>query len=213
MGFSVLHLVCVTKNKSISSTTLHTLMNIHVGCMQRGFHIEIHFIEDKTTLPKIIRNGERIFFMDYGTNLNNEILHTVFEPFTDGIEMLVYPAVKEGINWEQFIQKTKAGSSEPPPQRGLEFDTIVGNKIRDGLYECEKTAARVWVMDARPVDKRLRGGETPVQLPVTNDGIMFARLQQIGVKIGVMSEAVVVCHFVHECFGNILEAAGIQLAP
>jgi hypothetical protein len=68
-------------------------------------------------------------------------------------------------------------------------------------------------MDARPVDKRLRGGDTLVQLPVTNDGIMFARLQQIGVKIGVMSEAVVVCHFVHECFGNILEAAGVQLRP
>jgi hypothetical protein len=213
MGFSVLHLVCVTKNKSISSTTLHTLMNVHVGCMQRGIHIEIHFISDKTTLPNIIRTGERIFFMDYGTNLNNDILRTVFEPFTDGIEMLVYPAVKEGINWEQFAQKTRADSKEPTPQRGLEFDTVVGNKIRDGLYECEKTEARVWVMDARPVDKRLRGGETTIQLPVTHDGIMFARLQQIGVKIGVMSEAVVVCHFVHECFGNILEAAGVQLAP
>jgi len=42
---------------------------------------------------------------------------------------------------------------------------------------------------------------------------MFTTLSKIGVKIGVASEALVVCHYVHECFGNILEAAGVQLAP
>jgi hypothetical protein len=42
---------------------------------------------------------------------------------------------------------------------------------------------------------------------------MFKTLKNIGIKIGVMSEAIVVCHFVHECFGNILEASGVRLEP
>lgn len=209
---TVLHVVCTTKNKSISSTTLHTLMNVHVGCMMRGIHIEIHFLPDKTQLPKIIKTGERIFFMDYGTNLNNEMIEKLFEPM-DKYNVLVFPSVREGINWDRFIKRTKEGSTENPGQRGLEFDTEVGRKLAPGLYECAKTSARVWVMDARPVDKKLRGGKEQLQLPVADEGIMFARLQQIGVKIAVASEAIVVCHFVHECFGNILEAAGVQLKP
>ena len=209
---SVLHIACTTRNKSISSTTLHTLMNVHVACMMRGVHIEIHFVPDKTSLPKLIKTGERIFFMDYGTNLNNEMIEKLFEPM-DKYNVLVFPSVKEGINWDRFAKRTQENSKEPAHQRGLEFDTEVGRKIAPGIYECTKTAARVWLMDAKPVDKKLRGGKDVLQLPVADEAIMFARLQQIGVKIAVASEAMVVCHFVHECFGNILEAAGVQLRP
>jgi hypothetical protein len=28
-----------------------------------------------------------------------------------------------------------------------------------------------------------------------------------------LSTATVICHFVHECLGNILEASGVQLNP
>jgi hypothetical protein len=210
---TVLHIVAVTRNKSISATTLHTMMNVHMLCMMRGMHLEIHFVEDKSSLPKLIKTGERIFWMDYGTNLNNEILAKVVDPFDKGVQVLVFPSVKEGINWDQFKKKTRANSLEPAGQRGLEFDTTVGKKLADGLYECDKTSARVWVMDTKPVDKKLRGGKTPVKLPIENNEEMFDTLSKIGIKIGVASEAVVVCHFVHECFGNILEAAGVELAP
>jgi hypothetical protein len=188
-------------------------MNLHGLCMLRGFHIEIHFVDDKATLPKIIKTGERIFWMEYGTNLNNEILSKVIDPFDKGVNVLVFPSVREGINWEQFEKKTRAGSTEATGQRGLTFDTEVGKKLADGLYECSKTSARVWAMDAKPVDKKLRGGKTNVNLPVDNNEKMFDVLAAIGLKIGVASEAVVVCHFVHECFGNILEAAGVKLEP
>ena len=203
----------VTRNKSISATTLHTAMNIHMLCMQRNVHLEIHFVEDKSTLPKLIKSGERIFWMDYGTNLNSEILTKVIDPFDKGVQVLVFPSVKEGINWDQFTKKTKAGSKEPMGQRGLDFDTTVSKKLADGLYECDKTSARVWVMDAKPVDKKLRGGKDPVKLPLESNEAMFTTLKNLGIKIGVASEALVVCHFVHECFGNILEAAGVELAP
>ena len=210
---SVLHVCMVTRNKSISATSLHTAMNLHMACMQRGMHLEIHFVEDKSSLPKLIKSGERIFWMDYGTNLNNETLIKVVDPLEKGLNVLVFPSVKEGINWDQFVKKTKAGSTEPVGQRGLEFDTTVGKKLSDNLYELDKTSALVWAMDAKPVDKKLRGGKEPIKLPLDSNEAMFTTLKNIGIKIGVMSEAIVVCHYTHECFGNILEAAGVELAP
>lgn len=210
---TVLHVVAMTRNKSISATTLHTMMNIHMLCMMRGTHLEIHFLDNKSTLPKLIKTGERIFFMDYGTNLNNEVLSKVLDPFDKGVQVLVFPSVREGIDWAQFEKKTKEGSKESPHQRGLHFDTEVGKKLADGLYECTKTDARVWVMDAKPVDKKLRGGKVPIKLPLDGAGEMFGALASMGIKIGVASEAIVVCHYVHECFGNILEASGVNLAP
>jgi hypothetical protein len=182
--------------------------------MQRGIHLEIHFVEDRSTLPKLIKTGERLFWMDYGTNLNNEILSKVVDPFEKGVQVVVFPSVKEGISWDQFTKKTKDGSSEPAGQRGLAFDTEVGRKLADGLYDCENTNARVWAMDTKPVDKKLRGGKEPIKLPLEGPPEnMFKTLKNIGIKIGVMSEAIVVCHFVHECFGNILEASGVRLEP
>lgn len=188
-------------------------MNIHMMCMMRNVRLEVHFSENKSILPKLIKTGERIFFMDYGTNLNNEVLHKVLDPFEKGLHVLVFPSVKEGIDWNQFERKTKSGSVEPAQQRGLSFDTTAGKKLADGLYECTKSEARVWVMDSKPVDKKLRGGRTTVKLPLDNTEDMFKTLDSLEVKIGVVSTATVVCHYIHECFGNILEAAGVNLAP
>jgi len=209
----IIHLCMVTRNKSISATTLHTSMNLHMLCMQRGVHIEIHFVDDKLSLPKIIKSGERIFWMDYGTNLNLEELSRVLAPFDQGVHILVFPAVMEGIDWNMFTDKTKAGSTEPASQRGLHFDTEVGRKISDGVYECTKTSARVWAMDSKPVDKKLRGGKTPVSLPLTNDRAMFDSMRAMGLKIAAATNANVVCHYNHECIGNILESSGVSLSP
>jgi hypothetical protein len=187
------------------------MMNLHALCMTRGVHLDVHFLEDKSSLPKIIKSGERIFWMDYGSNLNQEILHRVLDPFEKGLQVLVFPAVKDEIRWEQFEKKTKAGSAEPANQRGLTFDTDVGKKLAPGTYECVKTSARVWAMDAKPVDRKLRDGKVPIKLPLDNNEEMFGTLLRIGIKIGVASEAIVVCHYTHECFGNIVEASGVRL--
>jgi hypothetical protein len=211
---SILHICAVTRNKSISATTLHTMMNLHMICMQRQQHLEVHFVEDRTTLSKLIKTGERLFFMDYGTNLNNEMLYKVVEPFEKGVQVIVFPSVKEGIDWKMFEKKTNENTTEPSHQRGLNFDTEVGKKLADGLYECVSTSARVWAMETKPVDKKLRSGKDPIKLPCEGSvEHMFRTLKTIGVKIGVMSEAIVVCHYVHECFGNILEASGVHLEP
>ena len=206
-----MHLVAETRNKAIVATTLHTMMNIHVQCMQRGCHLEIHFVDDKASLPKMIKSGERIFWMEYGTNLNNEILPKIFEPMPKGTSVIVFPSVKEGINWEQFAQKTRAGSTEPSNQRGLTFDTEVGKKLADGIYECTKTSARVWLMDAKMVDKKLRGEKVAVRLDTSSYAAMFEQLLRMNVKIAAATNSQVICHFVHECSGNILETQGVRV--
>jgi hypothetical protein len=210
---TIVHVIAETRNKSISATTLHTMMNIHMGCMVRQKHLDIHFVQDKTTLPKLIKNGERIIWIEYGTNLDAESINKALDDFPHGIQVLIFPSVKEGINWDRFVKRTKAGSKEPAHQRGLEFDTIVGRKFSDGLYDCLKSSARIWAMDAKPVDKKLRGGKVPVVMPLTNNEAMFDCLKKEGIKIGVLSTATVICHYVHECLGNILEAAGVQVNP
>lgn len=210
---AVLHVFAVTRNKSICASTLHTMMNMHMLCMMRGTHLDIHFVDDMSGLQKVIKSGERIFWMDYGTNLNQEILGKVIDPFDKGVQVLVFPSVKEGIDWDRFEKKTKAGTTEPSEQRGLNFDTVPGKKIAPGLYECVKTAARVWAMDTKPIDKKLRGSKVPTKLKTGTNEEMFDHLAAMGIKIGVASEAIVVCHYVHECFGNILEAAGVEIGP
>ena len=202
----------VTRNKSVSATTLHTAMNLHMMCMQKGEHLDVHFVDNLLSLAKLIKTGERIFWMDYGTNLDVDSLKKVICPFENNLQVLVFPSVVEGIDWAAFETKTKAGSTEPAGQRGLSFDTEVGKKLANGIYECATTSARVWVMDSKPVDRKLRGEKNTVRLP-TSTPEMFRCLKNMGIKIGVVSDAIVICHFIHECFGNILEASGIQLGP
>jgi len=210
---SVVHDIVDTRNKSISVTTLHTMMNIHMGCMVRQKHLDIHFVADKSTLPKIIKGGERIIWMEYGTNIDADSINKALDDFDHGLNVLVFPSVKEGINWDRFVKRTKAGSKEPAHQRGLEFDTIVGRQLGPGIFGCLKTSARVWAMDAKPVDKKLRGGKVPVTLPLLNNEALFETLRKEGIKIGVLSTATVICHYIHECLGNILEASGVQVNP
>ena len=208
---SVIHICAVTRNKSISATTLHTMMNIHMVCMMKGKHLDISFVNDRAGLPKLIKTGERIIWLEYGTNLDDKSIHKAIDPFDKGMQVLVFPAVKEGINWDRFAKKTKEGTTEGACQRGLEFDTEVGKKLADSLYEVKSTTARVWAMDAKPVDKKLRGDKIPVKLPL--DESMFCTLQGLGIKVGAITSATVICHFVHECVGNILETSGVELRP
>ena len=208
---SVIHICAVTRNKSISATTLHTMMNIHMVCMMKGKHLDISFVNDRAGLPKLIKSGERIIWLEYGTNLDDKSIHKAIDPFDKGMQLLVFPAVKEGINWDRFAKKTKEGSTEGACQRGLEFDTEVGKKLAESLYEVKSTTARVWAMDAKPVDKKLRGDKIPVKLPL--DESMFCTLQGLGIKVGAITSATVICHFVHECVGNILETSGVELRP
>lgn len=206
-----MHVCVVTRNKSLAATTLHSLMNINMYSMMKGLHVDVHFVTDMSSLPKLIKSGERIIWFDYGTNIDEETLKKLVDPFEKDVKVLVCPSVREGIDWDMFRRKTVQGSNEPVYQRALTFDTDVSKKLDNGLYEVVKTSARVWAMDSKPIDKKLRGDKVPVKLPTETYESMFDCLRRLGIKIGAATRANVICHYVHECSGNILETPGVVL--
>lgn len=206
-----MHICVVTRNKSISATTLHTLMNINMYGILKGVHIDVHFVQDMSGLSKLIKSGERIVWLDYGTNIDQDNIRLVFDPLDKDVRVLVCPAVKEGIDWEMFRTKTVADSKEPISQRALSFDTEVGKKIADGFYDVKKTSARVWIMDSKPIDKKLRGEKTPVKLDTSSYEAMFDQLIRMRVRIAAATKVQVICHFIHKCSGNILETPGVNV--
>lgn len=208
---SCVNVVVVCRNKSINGTTLHSLLNLNGLCMVNGRHLNISFVDDKSSLPKSIKAGDRLVFFDYATNLDEGSLSKLIEPFEKGVQVLVFPSVKENIDWNMFKKKTLAGTTEGENQRGLHFDTEVGKKLYGDVHEVVKTSARVWCMDAKPVDKKLRGDKIPVKLPTVNDEEMFDTLKSLGIKVAAYTNATVICHYVFECIGNILETSGVKL--
>lgn len=207
-----MHICAVTRNKSISATTLHTLMNINMYSIVKGIHIDVHFVQDMSGLSKLIKSGERIVWLDYGTNIDQDNIRLVFDPLDKDVRVLVCPAVKEGIDWEMFRKKTMADSKEPASQRALTFDTEVGKKIADGLYDVKKTSARVWIMEPKPIDKKLRGEKNPVKLDTSSYEAMFDQLIRMGVRVAAATKVQVICHFIHKCSGNILETPGVNVS-
>jgi hypothetical protein len=205
-----MHLCVVTRNKSIAATTLHALMNLNMHAMHKGIHVEVHFMNDMSTLPKLIKTGERVVWFDYASNIDEDTLPRLLEPFEKDIKVMVCPAVKEGVDWEMFRKKTLAGSKEPAHQRGLTFDTEVGKKWAEGVYEVTKSAARVWAMDTKPIDKKLRGEKVQIKLATESYEALFDQLTRL-VKVGAFTKAQVVCHIIHECPGNILETQAIRV--
>lgn len=207
-----MHVCVVTRNRSISATTLHTLMNINMLAIMKSVHVDIHFVEDMSGLPKLIKSGERIVWLDYGTNIDQDNIRIVFEPFEKDVRVLVCPAVKEGIDWELFRKKTLASSKEPVYQRALTFDTEVGKKIVEGVYDVKKTSARVWIMETKHIDKKLRGEKIQVKLDTSSYEAMFDQLSRMNVRVAAATKVQVICHFIHKCSGNILETPGVNVS-
>jgi len=207
-----MYVVCVTRNKSISVTTLHSLMTLGMYGAQRQVPIEYMFVEGLDALPKLVKSGERILWFDYGTNLDQESIPRVLDPMEKDIRVVVFPAVVEGVDWDMFRKKTVEGSTEPIHQRALRFDTDVAKKVvGTNLYDVVKTSARVWVMDSKPIDKKLKS----IQKNLSCDSYenMFAQLKSNNIRVVALPSATVIRHFTHKCLGNILEMPGVMMKP
>lgn len=207
-----IHVCAVTRNKAMHATTLHTIMNIHMFCMVKGFHLEIHFLKDRSSVQKFMKSGvERLIFMDYGVSIDNESVYKACDTF-DKFHVMVLPAVREGINWDRFRKETLKNTTEPPSQRGLEFDTVLDKKFGDSLYWIKQTGASAWAMDVKPVDKKCRTPKgVSIKLPTETAEEFFSKMSEYGVKICALTSARCTMHYTHECFGNILETAGVNL--
>lgn len=207
-----MYVVCVTRNKSIAVTTLHSLMTLVMHGSHKQVPVETMFVESLDALPKLVKTGERIVWFDYGTNLDQNTIPRVFNTMEKDIRVVVFPSVVEGVDWDMFRRKTLAGSTEPVHQRALTFDTDVTKKVvGTDMYDVEKTSARVWVMDSKPIDKKLKSAQK--NLSCTSYGGLFDQLKSNNIRVVALPSATVIRHFTHKCLGNILEMPGIMMNP
>jgi hypothetical protein len=195
---------CVSRNKSIYVTTLHMLLQLAAKTIQSGHQINIVFVTDLSELAKLLKAHERILWVNYGSSLDIPSFEHVFKKF----EVAVFPAVKEGVNWNQFTEKIKNRTSEPVHQIGLEFDTTVDKKIENGVWTVKESTPAIWCIDCKVIDKlRSRKGEG-VKLPHTTEDL-FKKFQECGVKCIAYTTSDVLMHYSHECVGSLLEIAGL----
>jgi hypothetical protein len=123
----------------------------------------------------------------------------------EGVGCLVFPGVKEGVDWGLFKAKVKDGSDEPVSQMGMHFDTEVDKKISKDIYSVVKTDARAWMMNTKPVYKIMAKNKDP------KIGLkFFDKFLRQNVRIYAFTAAKLTMIYTHECISNILNAAGVK---
>jgi hypothetical protein len=190
-------IVARTKNKSIMTTTLHMMMDIHVKCMMKNQMFSFAFTENgPDDISKFLKQASeypKLVYLDYGVTCSVDDL------FADSSKITIVPCVLPDIDWELFKSKTLDGSTEPAHQRGLKFDIVIDKK---GNYVSGNP--RIIVFDPKATLKKLRDSDSK------NTSISF--LHSKGLKISVLSEASPLCHFTHECKGNLLNTFGTSIS-
>jgi len=195
----------VTRSKSCSVKTLHTILKMNILCIQNNAQNEILYVNDDSfekvdAIKKCLARCDRLFYVDFGINVDDESIKQLFQPH-EGIGVLVFPGVKDGVDWGIFRHKVKEGSNEPVSQMGLNFDTDVGQKISTDIYKVNKTEARAWVMFSKNTLKKCK------KFSASN---MFDTMLEQGVKIFAFTAAKLTMTYTHECISNILNAAGVK---
>jgi len=202
--------VVTTRSKSCSVKTLHTILKLNIHCLQNNVQNEIVYVNDDPfekieMIQKCLSKCDRLFFIDFGIGVDDASVKQIFESH-EGIGVLVFPGVKEGIDWGLFKHKVREGSSEPVSQMGLNFDTQVGKKISTDIYSVTSTEAKSWVMFSKNVMKNAKDKKGNFNLHVK----MFDKLKEQGVKIYAFTASKLTMTYPHECISNILGAAGVK---
>src|SRR6056300_2028700 len=130
--------ILVTRSKACHIKTLHTVLRLNVKCIQKNISNEITYVDDDPfkkaeIIQKYAKSHDRIFFVDFGIGVDDDSVNKVLGDL-DSIGVLVFPGVKEGIDWGLFKDKVKTDSTEPISQMGLNFDTEVGKKVSEDIH-------------------------------------------------------------------------------
>jgi len=202
--------VVTTRSKSCSVKTLHTILKLNIHCLQNNVQNEIVYVNDDPfekieMIQKCLSKCDRLFFIDFGIGVDDASVKQIFESH-EGLGVLIFPGVKEGIDWGLFKHKVREGSSEPVSQMGLNFDTQVGKKISTDIYSVTSTEAKSWVMFSKNVMKNAKDKKGNFNLHVK----MFDKLKEQGVKIYAFTASKLTMTYPHECISNILGAAGVK---
>jgi len=202
--------ILVTRSKSCHVKTLHTVLRINIKCIQKSIDNEITYVDDEPfqkadMVQKYMKTHDRIIFIDFGISMDDATIAQCFEPH-EHVGCLVFPGVKEGVDWELFKSKVKSESTEPIEQMGLNFDTEIGMKISDDIYRVKSTEAKAWMMNTKNVMKTLKkSGGVKVYAK------MFEKFLEQDVRIYAFTASKLTMTYTHECVSNILNAAGVKV--
>ena len=202
--------ILVTRSKSCHVKTLHAVLRLNIRCLQKKIDNQIAYVDDdpykkSEMIEKYMKTHDRIFFIDFGIGIDDASLDQVMESH-EGVGCLVFPGVKEGIDWEMFKKKIQNDSSEPVSQMGLHFDTVVGSAVSKNIRKVESTSAKVWIMNTKNVTKTLHKSKDSKISPK-----MFEKFIRQNVRVYAFTAAKLTMIYTHECVSNILSAAGVKV--
>jgi hypothetical protein len=204
--------ILVTRSKACHVKTLHTVLRININCLQGGINNQILYVNDDPyekadIIEKCMKKFDRILFIDFGIGMDDGSITQCFSKH-ENVGCLVFPGVKEGVDWNLFKQKVRSESSEPVEQMGLHFDTDVGKAISKDIYKVNSTNAKAWIMNTKNVIKSIKdkkSGNWKISPK------MFERFQEQGVRLYAFTAAKLTMTYTHECISNILNAAGVKV--
>lgn len=202
--------ILVTRSKSCHVKTLHAVLRLNIRCLRKSIDNEIVYVDDdpykkSELVEKYMKTHDRIFFIDFGIGVDDDSLDQVLESH-EGVGCLVFPGVKEGIDWEMFKKKIQNDSSEPVSQMGLHFDTVVGSAVSKDIRKVESTSAKVWIMNTKNVTKTLHKSKDSKISPK-----MFEKFIRQNVRVYAFTAAKLTIIYTHECVSNILNAANVKV--
>lgn len=207
--------IIVTRGRSCHVKTLHTILRFNVLCVQTGtVQNEVSFVnedpfEKSEAIHRFMKTHDRIFFVDFGIHVDDESLKMVINK-NEGYGCVVFPGVKEGIDWTMFREKVLADSTEPVEQMGLTFDTEVIAKVADDIHTVKTTGAKAWVLMCKPVLRQIKDKRTGMYKIHPKLDVMFSKFKEHGVKIVAFTAAKLVQTYSHECIGNIVNSSGVK---
>lgn len=207
--------IIVTRGRSCHVKTLHTILRFNILCIQSGtVQNEVAFVnedpyEKSETIHRFMKTHDRIFFIDFGIHVDDESLKMVINK-NEGYGCVVFPGVKEGIDWNMFREKVLADSDEPAEQMGLHFDTEVIAKVADNIHTVKTTSAKSWVLMCKPVLKHIKDKRTGLYKIHPKLDVMFSKFKEHGVRIVAFTAAKLVNTYSHECIGNIINSSGVK---
>lgn len=215
MALTKLSTIIVKRSESVHVKTLHTVLRLNVKCIQAGtIQNEVAYVNDDShdkvaAIQEHLKRSDKILFIDFGISMDDNSIEQVLQ-LTDGVGCLVFPGVKEGIDWEMFKQKVNDKVDEPVTQMGLHFDTQVGNKIKDDFYSVASTSAKCWVVSSKHIIRSMRDKRSgKLNLPSVPQ-TMFERMKEKGVKIQAYTASKLTFTHPHECISNLLNSAGVK---
>jgi hypothetical protein len=202
--------ILVTRSKSCHVKTLHAVLRLNIRCLQKKVDNQIAYVDDdphkkSELVEKYMKTHDRIFFIDFGIGVDDASLDQVLETH-EGAGCLVFPGVKEGIDWGMFKDKIQNETDEPVSQMGLHFDTIVGNAVSKDIRKVDSTNAKVWIMNTKNVMKTLQKSKDSKVSPK-----MFEKFLRQNVRVYAFTAAKLTMTYTHECVSNILNAAGVKV--